>query len=111
MLTKSINLDIINLLIWTSSFLEKVFVLQKICFKVKVLKTFKISTDYHIKHADLSNKGLFWKKLSFRRSCTFSVGFKKKPPKKMFSSVKTKTNSNFAGKLAKRSNHSVLLTI
>ena len=31
-----------------SSFLEKVFVFQKICFKDKVLKTFKISTDCHI---------------------------------------------------------------
>ena len=30
-------------------FLKKVFVLRKICFKVKVLKTFKISTDLHIK--------------------------------------------------------------
>ena len=26
-----------------------VFVFQKICFKVKVLKTFKISTDCHVK--------------------------------------------------------------
>ena len=26
-----------------------VFIFQKICFKVKVLKTFKISTDCHIK--------------------------------------------------------------
>ena len=32
-----------------SSFLKKVFVFQKIYFKVKVLKTFKISTDSHIK--------------------------------------------------------------
>ena len=32
-----------------SSFLKKVFVFQKICFKVKVLKMFKISTDCHIK--------------------------------------------------------------
>ena len=32
-----------------SGFLKKVFVLQKICFKVKVLKTFKIITDCHIK--------------------------------------------------------------
>ena len=32
-----------------SSFLKKVFVFQKIYFKVKVLKTFKISTDCHIK--------------------------------------------------------------
>ena len=32
-----------------SSFLKKVFVLQKIYLKVKVLKTFKISTNCHIK--------------------------------------------------------------
>ena len=32
-----------------SSFLKKVFVFQKICYKVKVLKTFKISTDCHVK--------------------------------------------------------------
>ena len=32
-----------------SSFLKKVFLFQKICFKVKVLKTFKISSDYHRK--------------------------------------------------------------
>ena len=31
------------------SFLRKVFVFQKICFKVKVLKTFETSTDCHIK--------------------------------------------------------------
>ena len=30
-----------------SSFLKKVFVFQKIYFKVKVLKTFKIFTDCH----------------------------------------------------------------
>ena len=30
------------------SFLENVFVLQKIVFKVKLLKTFKFSTDFHI---------------------------------------------------------------
>ena len=31
------------------NFLKKAFVFQKICFKVIVLKMFKISTDYHIK--------------------------------------------------------------
>ena len=33
----------------SSSFMRKVFVFQKICFKIKVLKTFKIFTDCHIK--------------------------------------------------------------
>ena len=32
-----------------SSFLKKVFVFQKICFKIKVLKTFETLTDCHIK--------------------------------------------------------------
>ena len=32
-----------------SSFLKKVFLFQKICFKVKVLKSFKISSGCHIK--------------------------------------------------------------
>ena len=32
-----------------SSFLIKVFVFQKTCFKVTALKTFKISTDCHSK--------------------------------------------------------------
>ena len=32
-----------------SSFFKKVFVFQKICFKVKVLKMLKISTDCQIK--------------------------------------------------------------
>ena len=32
-----------------SSFLKKAFVFQKICFKVKVLKTFETFTDCHIK--------------------------------------------------------------
>ena len=32
-----------------SSFLKKCFVVQKTCFKGKVLKTFKFSTDRHIK--------------------------------------------------------------
>ena len=34
---------------WYSSFLKKVFVFQKPCFKVEILKTFKISTNCHIK--------------------------------------------------------------
>ena len=32
-----------------SNFLKKLFVFQKICFKVKVLKTFETFTDCHIK--------------------------------------------------------------
>ena len=85
-----------------SSFLKKVFAFQKICFKVKVLKTFKIFSDCHIKkHADLSNGGLFGKSLApfLRKTYALSVGFN------------MKTNPNFAVKLAGRSNHSFLLSI
>ena len=32
-----------------SSLSEKTFVFQKICFKVRILKTFKIFSDCHIK--------------------------------------------------------------
>ena len=42
---------------WYSNFLKKVFDFQKICFQV--LKTFKISTDSHIKDANLLNGGQF----------------------------------------------------
>ena len=62
-----------------SSFLTKVFVFQKICFKVKLLKTFQ--KFYIKKHADLSKGELFWKSLEqlFRRTYALFVGFKMKP--------------------------------
>ena len=55
---------------WCSSFLKKGFVFHKICFKVKVLKTIKIFTDFYIKICWFSNGGLFWKSPipSFRRA-------------------------------------------
>ena len=37
-----------------SSFLKKVFIFQKICFQVKVLKTFETFTDCHIKNMPIS---------------------------------------------------------
>ena len=40
---------------YSSFFKKSVCVFQKIDVKVKVLKSFKISSDCHIKHADLSN--------------------------------------------------------
>ena len=78
-----------------SSFLKKGFVFKKICFKVKVLKSFKIFTYFLKKHANLLNSGLFWNSLGFfyRRIYALSVGFKMK---KHF----PKTNPNFAVKLA-----------
>ena len=47
---------------WYYSYLKKIFIFQKICFIVKVLKSFQISTDCHIKtcqHANLPNGVLF----------------------------------------------------
>ena len=66
-----------------SSFLKKVFVFQKIYFKVKVLKTFKIFTDCHKKHADLT-EDYFWRYLVpfFRRTYALAVCFKMKSLKK-----------------------------
>ena len=65
-LTKSMNMDIwvvgtsnhgnvaFSILVYSAkkqycSFLKNIFIFQKICFKVKVLETFKISSDCHIK--------------------------------------------------------------
>ena len=50
----------------------------------KVLKTFKIFTDCHVKHADLSNGRLFLKSLVplFSRTYALSVRFKMKPLRK-----------------------------
>ena len=42
-----------------SSFLKKVFVFQKIYFNVKVLKTFKISADCHMKTTISQTGGCF----------------------------------------------------
>ena len=39
---------------WYSIFLKKSFAFKKICCKVKVLKTFEISTDRHIKKVPIS---------------------------------------------------------
>ena len=63
------------------SFLKKVFVFQKICFKVNVLKTFKISTDCHIKTCR-SRKQKAILKIPivpfFRRTYALSIAFKMK---------------------------------
>ena len=98
-----------------SSFLKKVFVFQKIWIKVNVLKTFKIFTDCHIKTCRSLKRRAILKIPStvFRRIYALSAGLKMKPPKKKkaFSSVKTKTNPNFAVRLAERSNDSFSLSI
>ena len=67
-----------------SIFLKKAFIFQKICFKFKVLKTFKISTACHIKTC----RSLKWRailKMSsilFKRTYALYVGFKMKSPRK-----------------------------
>ena len=96
-----------------SSFLKKVFVLQKICFKVKVLKTFKISTDCHIK-ACLSCKRRTILKIPgtvLEEPMLFPLVLKWNLEEITFSSVKTKTNPNFGVKFAERSNHTFLLSV
>ena len=62
------------------SFLKKTFIFQKIYFKVKVLKTFKISSDYHIKACRSFKPSAILKIPStvFRRTCALSVEFKMK---------------------------------
>ena len=98
--------DVLSILVLSTKkrpfrFLIKFFVFQKICFKVKVLKTFKISTDCHIKVPISQTEGYFENPLVpfFRGTYALSAGFKMKS-QKAFSSVKTKTNPNFAVKLA-----------
>ena len=49
-----------------SSFLEKVFILQKTCCKIKLLKTLKNSGDYHIKKC----RSLKWRAILKVRSTT-----------------------------------------
>ena len=77
---------------WYTSFLKNVFIFHKICLKSKALKTFKISTDYHIKTCHLSNRGPFRKSLVpfFRRVCALFVGFKMKPLGKTVLKLKQK---------------------
>ena len=59
-------------------------------------------------YANLSYGRLLWKSLVlfFRRLYALSVGFEMKTLKKVFSNVKTKTNSNFAVKVTERSRQS-----
>ena len=94
-----------------SSFLKKVFVFQKICFKVEVLKMFKISTDCYIKTCQSLKRNAILKVPSteycfLEEPILFLLVLKWNLLEKAFSSVKTKTNPNFAEKLSERSTHS-----
>ena len=59
------------------SFLKKIFVFQKICFKIKVLKMFKISIDCHIKICPSLKQRVILKSCSLKR-----VDFKTEPLRK-----------------------------
>ena len=80
-----------------SSVLKKSFVFQNIFFKVKVLKTFKISTDSHIKTCRSHKRTLKIPSTVFPLALKWNLW--------------KKANTNFAVKLAERSNHSFLLSI
>ena len=69
----------------------------------------KISTDCHTKACRSVKRRTILKisSVAFRKTYALSVSFKEK----VFFSVKTNTNSNFARKLAERSNNSFLLSI
>ena len=68
---------------WYSSFLRKAFVFQKTCFRVTVMKTFKIPSDCHIKICrSLKRRAILKSLLLFffsRNLCSFCVRFEVKP--------------------------------
>ena len=84
---------------WYSSFLKKVFVSQKICFKVKVLKMFEISSGCHIKTECLSLKTetilKIHSKIFLVESLLFPFALNWNLSEKAFSYVNRKTKSNF----------------
>ena len=94
---------------WYSSFLKSVCLFQKIYFKVKVLKSFKISSDCHIKACWSLKWTAILKIPILKEPMLFWLALKWNLYVKVFSCVKTKTN--FCCKPswnAERSNHSFL---
>ena len=90
-------------------FFEKSFLFpENLIFKLKYWKCSKFSLIVTQKHVNLSNRGLFWKSLVLSKPMLFQLALKWNLKEKLFSSVKTKYNSNFAVKLAERNNHSFL---
>ena len=83
-----------------SSLLKRVCVFQKICLGVEVLKSFKISSNCHIKTCRSLKRRAILKTLSifFRRT----YAFKMKPLRKSVCLVKAKTNWNFSVNLAEK---------
>ena len=91
-----------------SSFLKKFFVFLKIQFRIKVLKTFKISSDCHIKAC----RSLKWSAILkipntvFLEEPMFFLLALKWNLRNAISFVKTEANSNLAVTVAVRSNYS-----
>ena len=79
-----------------SSFLKNFFVFAKIYFKVKVLKTHKISTNSYIKTYQLLKRRAILKIpiTFFRKIYALSVGFKMNPLRKRFPVLRQKLTQN-----------------
>ena len=70
-----------------SNFLKKVFVFQKTCYKVKVLKKFKVSTERHMKTCRSLKRRAILKILSiifFEEPMLFLLALKSTSKKKRF---------------------------
>ena len=63
--------------------LQKIYILQKICFKVKVWKTFKVSTDCRIKPFPFLKRGATLKipRIVFQRDLCSFCWLQKETPK------------------------------
>ena len=105
------GIDAFSILVYStkkrySNFLKKVFVFQKICLKVKVLKTFEISSDCHLKIGRPLKRRAILKTLVLflEEPLLFLFALKWNLSEKSFSSVKTKNNPNFGVKLCWKDN-------
>ena len=96
-----------------SSFLKMVFVFQKISFKVKVLRMFKMFIYCHITTCRSLNGGVFRTFLvPFSRwAYAFSINFKLKPLRKSNFQCLGKIQTKYCRILTEKSNQSFLLSI
>ena len=84
-----------------SSFLKRVCIFQKQCFKVEILKTLEISGDCHQKNMPISKaEGYFKNPLAvfFRRPYALSVSFQMKPLRKSVFLCQDKNQRKFCRK-------------
>ena len=101
----TLSIVILSTTIWSASFLKKVFIFQKTCFKVKKLKMFKIFSDGHIKTCQSLKRRSILEITStvFRRTLrSFCWLWNKTSTKKHFSLLRKKTNSYLAVKFVER---------